>query len=376
MTLACDYCARDENVWESQRNNSPIGRIAIAVRPGKERKARLREVLKDLLPDDHDLRPPAWTPRWKEGLLDELSYTVAGMQLPGDWFPAIEPPRFVYGQSQGICDLFGACVESQEDDLYHVHPLPADPAFVDAIQSQPLETSIYYNVVEWIRYARSVTSGLFQFYEPVLTSPFDTANYLLGTTVLMEWVYTEPEILHRLLQKISNVLIDVISRLRDAAGGRVHGANFYCIRNMFDFCSECRSLISLEMYEEFEAPYLRRIGEQLGKFGIHSCGSWERTVPSAVGDPNFCAMNGQVRENDLVELCRLADGQVALGIGDSVDLDERYTWPDRESFLKYALETIPDNQPAEMPIFEEEIDLFKTVFRQVKGYESPISHNQ
>ena len=133
----------DKAAWDALRDNTSIGRIAIAVRPQKERVNRIRQELTCFLHDDTALRPADWTPRWWEGLLDAVSYVIAGMQLSGDWFPAIEPPRFVHGQGQGICEVFGARVEAQADELYHVHPFPPEPAYVDAIQPEPLEKSIY-----------------------------------------------------------------------------------------------------------------------------------------------------------------------------------------------------------------------------------------
>jgi len=361
---------RDTTVWDALLNNVSIGRVAVAVAPNKERVRLLREELCRLTDDDPASRPQACRPRWLEALLDEAARVIAGMQLPGDGFPALEPPRFVYGQSQGLCDLFGARVEPQDNDLYYVHPLQPEPAFIGSIEPKPLETSIYYNAVRWIRYARRLTGGRFQFRNSVMTSPFDTANNLLGTTVLMEWVYTEPQVLHRLLNKITSVIMEMIGELRDAAGGALHAAHFYCIRNAFDLASECRSIVSTEVYEEFEAPYLRMIGEQLGAYAIHSCGNWEHTVSSAIRDPNLRAMHGQVRENDLSTLCKLANGRLTLAIGESKDLDERFTWPDRDSFLRHVLETIPDNQPAEVAINEDEIETWNALARQVKGEEN------
>ena len=143
--LLPDSYNHDKMVWDALRDNTPIDRIAIAVGPGNKRINHVREALSCFLRDDVAFHPAGWTPRWWESLLGAVSSVIAGMQLPGDWFPAIEPPRFVHGQGQGICDIFGARVEPQEDEneLYFAHPLPADPAEIDAIQPEPLEKSIY-----------------------------------------------------------------------------------------------------------------------------------------------------------------------------------------------------------------------------------------
>ena len=296
------------DVWDALWARKSIGRIAVAVTPSADLLDASAEVAAGLITDEPDEKPAGWDARWREALSSEVRRIVAALSLPGDAFPAMTPPRFVHGQSQGICDLFGARPELQPDGNVFVHPLPPDPKIIDAVDLLPIEKSMYWGAVEWIRYARGCTRGLFGFRSPIMTGPFDTANYLLGTTTLLEWVYAEPETLHRLLVKITDVICAMLSALKNAAGGMLSSPHhFSCVRGGYDFASECRSLVSREIYETFEAPYLRRIGERHGPFAIHSCGSWERTVPSALADPNFRAMHGQIRENDLqTPICQKA----------------------------------------------------------------------
>jgi len=353
-----DWIERHETTWDALIENRPIGRIAVAVSPSKERVEACRERARGLVSDGTVTRPAKWTEKWRDAVVGDVARLLAGLELPGDWFPALNVPRFVHGQSQGICDLFGAEVEEQADGLQYVHPLRPEPSYVDGIDSRPIETSMYWGAVEWVRYAREATNGRFEFRGPVMTSAFDTANYLLGTTVLMEWVYAEPETLHRLLEKVTAVIIEMLSALREAAGGSLHG-DALCCMGAFCLCSECRSLVSKGTYEEFEAPYLRKIGEALGPFGIHSCGSWERTVESAIEDPNLRAMAGQIRENDLAELCSIARGRITFSIGRSVNVHTRYTWPDLRSFLEFVVQTVPPDQPLEISLSEDDLGLWE-----------------
>lgn len=347
--------------WDANDSKPPSGGIVVAISPDPRRVRRARRQSATFLTKEPGVRPPQWTPKWREALEDGISSLLASRELPGAQFPAINVPRFVHGQSQGICDLFGARVELQPDGYYFVHPLPPDPDRIDAMAPQALATSMYWGAVEWIAYARAASQAAFPFRNPVMTGPFDTANYLLGTTVLMEWVYTQADALHRLLDKITTVLIAMLGALQQATGGVLHGDALGCMRNAFCLCSECRSLVSAAVYEEFEAPYLARIGRARGPYAIHSCGSWERTVPSALQDLNLHAMNGQVRENDLATLCRLARGRIVLSIGPSRDLDLRYTWPDRKSFLEYIVANVPAEQAVEIRIDEAEQVLWKKV---------------
>ena len=156
----------------------------------------------------------------------------------------------------------------------------------------------------------------------------------------------------------------LIRSFREAAGGVLLPASLCCTGGGYELASECRSLISRELYEEFEAPRLRRMGEALGPYAIHACGSWERTIPSALGDPNLRAMNGQSKENDVPTLCTLADGRLTLSIGRSENLADKYLWPDLESFFGHLLEVVPATQPFEVQVMEADLPLWNRVCRE------------
>jgi len=346
-------------VWDGLWCHRSPGRIAVNVRPSKERVESARAMMETV-----ELRDSGMPPLWREALIGDLAYWYACRQAPGDGFPTLTVPRFLHGHSQGICDLFGARVVEQADGNFFVYPLPPNPEQVAALEPHPLETSLYWGAVDYIQYARAATGGLIPFRGPIMTGPFDTANYLLGSTVLLEWVYTEPEALHVLLGRITAVLGDMVLALREAAGGTLNAHHLVCTRGGHDFASECRSIVSRETYETFDAPYLRQLGERLGPYAIHSCGSWERTIPSAHRDPNLRAMNGQVKENDLAVLCAQAAGEITFSIQPSANLHERYLFDSREEFFRYVLERVPAAQPLELSIDEEEIGLWNRIKRE------------
>ncbi len=358
------FAARDPAVWDALWQRRALGRVAVVVMPNEDRLNNAKQTCANLqLKESPDLRPAGWTPKWRQALVDEIAAHCAYMQLPGDFCPALRVPGFVHGQSQGICDLFGARVEPQPDDLFFVHPVADDTAWVDAVVPKPLETSQFWGAVEWIRYARMATGGRFGFRNPVMTGPLDTANYLLGTTRLMDWLYSEPEALARLLEKVTEVIIAMLGALREAAGGALYPETVYCMRGGFGLCSECRSLISSEHYDQFEAPFLRRIGEAMGTYSIHSCGSWERTLASSMADPNLRVMHGQVRENDLALLCRLSAGRMTFAIGPSINLCERYIWKDMKDFYAHVLKNVPLSQPLEMQVNEADLPHLNATYR-------------
>lgn len=353
------------DVWDMLWNADSIGRIAVSVTPNAGRIESIRKRISFEL-DASVEKPDSWTTQWETALLDQLYDIAARIELQSDYCPSLYVPRFVHGQSQGITDLFGARVEEQFDGNFFTYPLPAAPTFIDDIEPKPLDSSVYWGAAEWTKYAQKAIDGALLITNPVMTGPIDTANYLLGSTVLMEWIYTEPDTVHRLLAKVTDTIICMVHALRNA-GGMTHPLHFACVRGGFDMCSEVRSLLSKSVYEEFEAPYLRRIGEACGPYGIHSCGSWERTIPSAHEDSNLRAINGQIRENDLQMMCDLATGKVMLSIGPSVNVHTRFTWLDMESFYRHIIETVPDSQPFEVNLAEDDLPLWEALHQEIKG---------
>ncbi len=359
---------REDRVWDKLWRAESIGRLAVAVQPNAARFERAKAAWSDANPPSPPYQGRS-NERWREAMLDELAAMTAYMQLPGDYCPGMTPPGFCHGQSQGISDIFGARVEEQPDGNYFTFPFAADTALVGDIQVQPIQSSIYWNAVEWMKYVRSSLGGDLPFRNPVMTGPIDTANYLLGTTTLLEWVYTEPNTLHKLLQKVTDAIIEMINALKEAAVVTPRAHHIGCGRGGFDLCSEVRSLVSMSIYEEFEAPYLMQIGEKVGTFGAHSCGSWERTVPSILSNPYLRFMNGQIKENDLEELCKQAQGHILLSINPSINVHDRYMWPDLESYFSHVLKTVPEDQPCEVFVSEDDLPMLARLHEEIRGKE-------
>jgi len=355
-----------ERVWDALWRGESIGRIAAFVTPSDATIQSVRERYTFELADVET--PEGYTEAWRQGLLDGLYYMAACRSLPGDYCPALAVPRGLHGQSQGFADLFGARVELQPDGNFFPYPLPDDPAVIDDIEARSLESSLYWNAVEWLRYARAATGGLLPFRNPVMTGPLDTANYLLGSTTLLEWVYTEPETVQRLLAKITDAIIRMLRELQVAAGGFRHNINSNCSRGGFGLCSEVRAIVSTEIYQQFEAPYLVQIGEQLGPFAVHSCGSWERTLPSVRANKYIRVMNGPIKENDLQTLCELSAGDLLLSVYHSQDVHEEYLWHDMECFYRHVLTVTPEEQPLEInDLPEADVELWLKLHREIRG---------
>jgi uroporphyrinogen-III decarboxylase len=284
-----------------------------------------------------------------------------------DVVPALHVIRSLYGQSQALAQRFGAKLIPQEEHegLYFPEPCIHTAADVDRVKLIPLEQTLYYKAIEYARYAVDSTDGQLNLRNSVMTGPIDTANYILGSMGLMEWIHDEPKALHKLLQMITDTLIDTLSRLQKAAGGKLCPDCVSCIDRSYGLCSEVRHLMSAESVLEFETPYLKQIGEACGPYTFHACGTWERTLEGDMTDPNLMAINFQSKEMDLAKIYAAVQDRLSLSFSLSGRLAEQFVWPDDESYCRYVTTVFP--KPVPMEFYIPNIEVWNKVQDELKG---------
>ena len=271
----------------------------------------------------------------------------------GDECPSLVIPRERYGQSQGLAEIFGARLVEYEAQpgLYHPVPCVETAADVDKIKLKPIGECMFGGASLFARHVYEATGGELAVRSPIYTGPIDTANYLLGTTRLMEWIYDEPAALKKLLEMITGVLIEAVKAYQEAVCFKTAPELIVCADKGFMICSEVRHLISDEAYREFEAPYLKLMGESLGPFVIHSCGCVERSIRATAQDPNIYAADFQSRETDVAKALIETDYKFMLAIRMTSRIQE-YEWPDEESYYRYLMGVFERPAPIQASIYD------------------------
>jgi hypothetical protein len=365
--LSSDQVLKRKVAWEGLANRKAFGWAAVC----SSTKPDLAEVAEDLPPEDGI--PLAWSsgmhPEWDAEIRTQVRalHAAALSRYQDDSYPAIAIPRPVHGQSQAIAELFGCRLIPQESEqnLYFPVPWIEKPSDLDRLRIKPVELCLYGKAIEFTEYAFKAVNGELSIRNPVMTGPIDCANYILGTMQLMHWIYDEPSALHRLLAIITEVLIGIILKLQASAGGRLCPDHCVCLPSGFALCSEVRHLISLDMYKEFESPYLRKIGRECGKYMLHSCGTWERTLSTDMQDENLMMVHFQTKEMNLAKVYDYTKGNLSLYVGPSVNLGDEYIWPDEASFYRHLIAAFPVPIPLSFSIGD--IDSYLTVQEELGG---------
>jgi len=357
-----------KEAWDGLAEKRPFGRAAI-VFPGI--KPDFHELEKEILPADEI--PLAGASQRNHEWDREIQWQLRHLHIcalsryQDDTVPALSIPRPIYGQSQGITQVFGCRLipQANENGLFYPVPGIQNPADVDCLKLVPLEQTMYYNSIEFAKYAVESTDGQLLVKNPVMTGPIDTANYVLGTMRLMEWIYDEPVALHKLLHIITEVIISAILRLQEVAHGKICPETVSCVDRGYGLCSEVRHLLSADCVDEFETHYLKKISGACGKYSFHSCGTWERTLETDMGDPNLMIVNFQTKEMDLKKVYEKTKGKLSISFQPSFCLPEKYLWPDDESYYRHLIEIFPEPIPVEFRVGN--IDIWQKIQKSTGG---------
>lgn len=114
-------------------------------------------------------------------------------------------------------------------------------------------------------------------------SPFTRAGSVMEPSLLMRWMGREPELVHRVLRKISDFLVNVGTLFVEEFGAE----------NVIAFVGtplESNQVISPGLFERFSLPYLCETHERLihlgiSKFWIHICGDHGKNLSFWRGIP-------------------------------------------------------------------------------------------
>ncbi len=129
---------------------------------------------------------------------------------------------------------------------------------------------------EQIDFYKEHTPADFLISLPNIQGPFNIAHTLVGSEIFIA-MEEHPEQVHRLMQLVTDVLIEVIPLFEKWIGDERLSPTpgfSYCIASVESRCfiAECScNLISSDYYREFVLPYDRQLDAHFGPLAIHPC---------------------------------------------------------------------------------------------------------
>ncbi|OGV77513.1 MAG: hypothetical protein A2340_15165 [Lentisphaerae bacterium RIFOXYB12_FULL_60_10] len=265
-----------------------------------------------------------------------------------DAFPVIFIRRGFYGHSQRLSEPFGTTVELEGPGGHlsaQARPSISSMSEVAHLKLKPVKDCPWLSKsLKVLQYYMDSTAGHYHIPHMVTTGPCDTVNYATGSTLLLESFYTHPKEMHQLLRMATDLIIEHILACKRIAGDRLIADHTYLLDGAYCICSEIRSQFSPEHYAEFEAPYLKEIGEAVGKLHIHVSGPIEHSVPATLQDTNITHYKFWLRDCNLKRVSELVGNRVSMDFFCN-DCMPQIGFKDSVEFYKYIfLNTRPESR--------------------------------
>lgn len=216
-------------------------------------------------------------------LAAQLEEIEGQSRLRGDLVPALCPTLGVIA----IPSAFGAEVVWWENDFPAVRPLIGDD--IDAVRRlrRPLTSDGQLGrILAYTRIFLDRTEGRVPIRLGDIQGPLDNAALLFGHTSFLEALLTAPREVHRLLDMITDLMIEFATAQREIV--RAAGAEF--VPSSFQpwipdgrglsVANDVAVMLSPGLHDEFGVPYLNRLSDAFGGVYIHSCGDWTHLFPS------------------------------------------------------------------------------------------------
>ncbi len=209
---------------------------------------------------------------------------IAGQsKLRGDLVPALCPTLGVIA----VPSAFGAEVVWWENDFPAVRPLIGDrPDRVRELARPKVTDGELGRILAYTRVFLERTKGEMPIRLGDIQGPLDNAALIFGHTAFLEALITAPREVHRLLDLITDLMIE----FAEAQRGLVHASGAEFVPSAFQpwlpdgrgisVANDVAVMLSPALHDEFGVPYLNRLSDAFGGITIHSCGDWTHLFPS------------------------------------------------------------------------------------------------
>lgn len=330
-----------QRLWHLENDDRPafiIGDLGGPVTGGETVKSALfstegADTVRDRLQDPE---------KFLKAQLEEIR-GQAGML--GDFVPALCPTLGVIG----IPSAFGCEVVWWEKDFPAVRPLPGnDPASLRALVAPGVRDGQLGRILEYTKYFLEQTDATFPIRLSDVQGPLDSAALIMGHNNFFLAMQTHPEEVHHLLGLVTDLIIQFVKAQRELvcrAGAEFVPSMFQpWIPDGFGLSvanDEC-VMISADMHDEFNVPYLNRISEEFGGVYIHSCGNWTHQLPSLKKVVNLRGVEFGASETPAGPVVEALGGKAVIACRIGLNRENRFD--SMREFVSRIRQIYPENR--------------------------------
>lgn len=198
------------------------------------------------------------------------------------------------------------------------------------------------------RYLLEETEGAFPVNVMDMQGPVEVAAKMWGYEDFFITAYTNPDLCHRLMQKLSQAFIMLWEEQRKNLGdlmipNHLWGWNYAPQNIGASLSSDGLVMVSNEFSREFYNPSTNDISRHFDGISVHSCGDFSATVPSLLELENLrCIHAGQMKLTELFQ-AGIRDQVTTIAFSTEADFPEAMALAQREKMPCFL--TISDFWP-------------------------------
>ena len=200
-------------------------------------------------------------------------------------YPGYNPPRFIvdYG-TVSTAAYWGGEVKLPVGGCLSIEPIVHSPEEAESVfPGDPQSGDAKLGLEDFAQVKKIL--GTEELYCTTIDfqGPLNTAALLWEQVDFMTSMYTDPETVHRFLDRVTDHLIQVIRSFVENSGHKVCGNTwpYIWLPDDIGICmtEDYMPLLSAEMYQEFGIPYVERISREFGGVFLHCCGEYSHQLP-------------------------------------------------------------------------------------------------
>ncbi len=224
----------------------------------------------------------------QESLAIQLDILTRQMDLHSDFVPFLEP-WFGVGV---FANAFGAEYVWVEGESAQTRYIVFDEEQAARLPKPSIEASpVMKLVLDAIDYFVEETHGMIPIACTDTQSPLDTISLLWETASFFTAMYTAPEVVHGLLQNITDLIIEFsrcqAQRLGETWSQPGHNMVSALGGRGLSISDDNVVMVSPQHYAQFAAPYNRQIAAAFDGLAVHSCGDYARQLPEILKIPGL-----------------------------------------------------------------------------------------
>lgn len=188
-----------------------------------------------------------------------------------------------------------------QDDPW-CHPVARTPDEARELTAGDPAGGMLADVLELTRSIRARFDGPIRVTD--IQGPLDTASLVWDTTDFLTSMYTDPDAVDHVLDRIVELIIAFVRSQQDAAGGpeRLMLNHNPCLYMPSDtaisLSDDLLAMVSPDLYRRFGIPAHEKLTEAFGGVFIHSCGRFDMNHPVLLEHSQLAGVNFNMGEND------------------------------------------------------------------------------